>query len=318
LCSPAPAGAADDVLARVRARGVLHCAGIVRPGFAVPTVDGKHWYGLSADVCRAVAAAVLGSAQRMEFRPYFDGGPADGRPDETNDIVFVSDAQLVGGAAASAAPLQLGPVIAHDALALLVPATGAKRIADLANRTVCVEPGSPADRAIASYFAQHTLTLHEHPFQETDEMRQAYAAGHCDALAGPLSTLASVRVDPQDGHRSDRILPELLADDPIFAATAADARWSRIVWWTFSVLVDAENARIGAHPSESTIAVAGVPPAVGTELGLAPQWARKALAGGDYGQLLDRDLGARSRFDLPRGANALWQHGGLIFGLRVQ
>jgi general L-amino acid transport system substrate-binding protein len=319
LSAPERCVAADDVLARVRERGVLHCAGIVRPGIAVPTLDGQHWYGIAADVCRAVAGAVLGDPSRMTFRPYFDGKTLTGGADTLDDVVFLSSTQLVGDAAPGAAPLVLGPVIAHDAIALLVPGAGAAHVAELARKTVCVEPGSRADRALTSYFAQRAWELREHPFQETDEMRQAYGDGNCAALAGPLTTLASVRADPQDGHRSDRLLPELLADDPIFATTAGDARWSRIIWWTFSALVDAESAGVGARAGDAGAAIPGVPPALAGDLGLDAHWTRDALAaGGNYAELFEHDLGSRSRFGLARGANALGRDGGQIFGLFEQ
>jgi general L-amino acid transport system substrate-binding protein len=274
---------------------------------------------VAVDVCRAVAAAALGAPDRMTFRPYFDGKRLDGSPDELDDIVFVSGAQLVGDAAPGAAPLELGPVVAHDSLALLVPAAGAASPGQLATTTVCVEPGSAADRALTRYFDSHAIVLHEHPFQETDEMRQAYDDGNCGALAGPLTTLASVRADPQEGHRADRILPQLLADDPIIAATPGDARWARILWWTFSVLVDAEAAGIPGREGDAVAAIPGVPPAVGNELGLPPRWANAALdAVGNYGEIFERDLGSGSRFGLARGSNALWTSGGLIFGLHAE
>jgi general L-amino acid transport system substrate-binding protein len=306
-----------DVLARVRASGVVHCAGIVRPGIAVPSDFGKRWSGISVDVCHAVAAAVFGTPERIAFRPY-SAGPGSVR-DPADDIVFLSGAQLVGEAASSAAELTLGPVILHDAFALLAPEGGVTRAADLDDKTVCVEPGTPADRALITYFGRHSIELREHPFQEPDEMRQAYGDGLCDALAGPLTTLASVRADPSEGKRADRILPELLADDPIFAATPRDARWSRVVWWTFAALVDAEDAGTAAHPGGATAAVPGVPPSVGRDLGLPDTWARDALAaGGDYGELFAHALGSKSRFDLPRGMNALWRNGGAIFALHVE
>jgi general L-amino acid transport system substrate-binding protein len=208
----------------------------------------------------------------------------------------------------------------HDALALLVPASSAAaRIADLAGKKVCVEPGTPADRALVRAFARRGIALREHPFQESDEMRQAYGTGNCDALAGPLTTLANVRSDPNEGRPADRILPELLADDPIFAATGGDARWSRIVWWTFSVLVDAEEAGISGGDAARAAAIPGVPPLAGRQLGLAPGWARDALAaGGNYGEIFERDLGAASRLKLTRGDDALWSSGGSIFGLHVE
>ena len=112
------------------------------------------------------------------------------------------------------------------------------------------------------------------------------------------------------------MLPEFLADDPIVAATAGDARWSRIVWWVFSVLVDAEDAGISAHASVASTAIPGVPPALATEFGLKANWAHAALAaGGNYGELFERDFGASSKFGLARGTNALWRNGGADFRL---
>jgi len=316
-CSaPLPSLAADDVLARVRARGVVRCASIVRPGIAVPTADGKHWYGVAPDICRAVAAAVLGAPNLISFRAYFGVPVAGGTIDDADDIVFLSGRELVGETGQAAGDLELGPVVLHDSLALLVPAAShVTHVKQLGTKSVCVEPGSRSDRALEGYFTHHAIALREHPFEETDEMREAYGDGRCDALAGPLTTLASIRADPEEGHRADRILPEVLADDPIFAATPQDAHWARTVWWVFSVLVDAEDALVKAHGRDS--AIAAVPPAAGTELGLAAGWESRALnAGGNYGELFDRDLGAGSRLRLARGANALWRNGGLIVGLR--
>ena len=316
----ARASAADaDVLTRVRANGVVRCATIVRPGVAVPTVDGAHWYGIAPDVCRAVTAAVLGDPTRVKMRPYLEN-EAGAATVPTDDIVFLSGTESIATLARDRATLQLGPAVMHDALALLVPASSAAtRLADLGDAKICVEPGTPADRALVRAFARRGIALREHPFQESDEMRQAYGTGNCDALAGPLTTLANVRSDPSEGRPADRILPEVLADDPIFAATGGDARWSRILWWTFSVLVDAEEAGISGRDAARVGAIPGVPPLAGRQLGLAPGWARDALAaGGNYGELFERDLGAASRLKLTRGDNALSSNGGSIFGLHVE
>jgi general L-amino acid transport system substrate-binding protein len=319
VVTAARADLSNDVLARVRARAIVRCAGIVRPGIAVPTADGKRWYGIAPDVCRAVAAAVLGDPERMTFRPYPNALGAARTLDGDDDLIFVSGDELVSQRADARPTLDLGPAIVHDAVGVLVHASGARNLAALATQSICVEPGSPADRVLVRSFAARGLALHEHPFQESDEMRQAYETGNCDALVGSLSTLASVRADPTEGHASDRILPETLADDPIFAATPNDARWSRIVWWTFAALVDAEDAGIVRGALAANASIPGVPPAVGTSLGLSADWASEALgAAGNYGELFDRNLGAGSRFAMPRGANALSNRGGLIFGLRVE
>jgi general L-amino acid transport system substrate-binding protein len=308
-----------DVLQLVRLRHVVRCAGLVRPGIAVPTLDGKSWHGFAVDVCRAIAAATLGDASRISFRPYVRGEPFDRSNGETDDVVFLSSSELVADGTHVALPLVLGPVVVHDALALLVPASGVADVASLRDRSVCVEAGSDTDRALVRYFAQRNIELREHPFQETDEMRQAYGDGRCDALAGPLSTLASVRADPEEGRSSDRVLPELLADDPIFCATPTDARWSQIVWWTLSALVDAEDAGVNRRNAVRDAALPGVPPAVGTQLGLAPSWVGDVIAAiGNYGEVFERNLGNESRFHLSRGDNASVRSGGSIVSLRVE
>jgi len=308
-----------DVLQHVRSRNVVSCAGVVRPGIAVPSLDGKRWYGVAVDVCRAIAAATLGDASRISFRPYVRGEPFDRSTGGADDVVFLSASELVADGTHAALPLVQGPVVVHDALALLVPATGAADVASLRDRSVCVEAGSDADRALVRYFGQRTIELREHPFQETDEMRQAYGDGRCDALAGPLSTLASVRADPEEGRSSDRVLPEFLADDPILCATPADPRWSQIVWWTFSALVDAEDAGVNRGNAIRDAAIPGVPPAVGTQLGLAPTWVGDVIvAVGNYGEVFENNLGSASRFHLSRGNNASVRSGGSIVGLRVE
>src|SRR3954471_21766634 len=68
----APAAQAQpsaDTLGVVRARGVLAC-GVAPsdPGFSIPDSQGV-WRGLDVDYCRAVAAAVLGDANRVRFVP---------------------------------------------------------------------------------------------------------------------------------------------------------------------------------------------------------------------------------------------------------
>jgi general L-amino acid transport system substrate-binding protein len=320
LVPSAPSRAEEpSVLEHVRLRHVVRCAGVVRPGIAVPSSDGKRWYGIAVDVCRAIAAATLGDASLISFRPYLRGEVVDRANAESDDVVFISSSELVTAGSHAGPPLVQGPIVVHDALALLVPRTGVSDVASLHDRSVCVESGSDSDRALVRYFAQRAIGLREFPFQETDEMRQAYGDGRCDALAGPMSTLASVRADPEEGRAGDRLLPDLLADDPIFCATPNDARWSQIVWWTFSALVDAEDSGLNQRDAIGAGAIPGIPPAVGMQLGLSPSWAGDVIAAvGNYGELFERNLGSKSRYHLARGNNASVRNGGTIVGLRVE
>ena len=66
LAATAQAGA---VLDQVKARGQVICGiNTAAPGFSSADSQGR-WTGLDVDTCRAVAAAVLGDAQKVKFVP---------------------------------------------------------------------------------------------------------------------------------------------------------------------------------------------------------------------------------------------------------
>ena len=53
---------------------------------------------------------------------------------------------------------------------------------------------------------------------------------------------------------------------------------------------------------------------LGADLGLSKDWALNAiLAVGNYGEIFDRNLGPKTPLNLPRGLNALWKNGGLMY-----
>ena len=63
------AASAGPTLDTVKARGHLRCGvhnGL--PGFSSPD-DKGNWAGIDVDVCRAVAAAVFGDADRVRYTP---------------------------------------------------------------------------------------------------------------------------------------------------------------------------------------------------------------------------------------------------------
>jgi general L-amino acid transport system substrate-binding protein len=289
---PASAG----VLDRIRAEGILHCGGTVRPGLAFPGPDDK-LAGLEVDLCRAVAVAVLGSAAKIDFHPYLlpaSYGPLRQGKDE---LAFLTESELIdAGLTGTVLP---GAPVFFESDAVLVPAESpARHVADLPGLNICAEPGTGAERGIAPWFAARHLPLRYFPFQESDEELDAYYAGHCSAMVNELTNVAAIRVQAAgDGHPS-RLLPEPLAAYPIMAVTAlADARWAALVGWILPAVMRRQ-------PAADTIA---------TTFGLAPDWQgamRRAV--GDYDAIFRRNLGSDSRLDLPPGLNTLWSDGGLL------
>mgnify|MGYP006183555507 FL=1 len=69
LCLVSATVQAGPVLDAIKKRDAVRCgvsSGVA--GFSAVGSDGQ-WRGLDVAVCRAVAAAVLGSAQKVEFTP---------------------------------------------------------------------------------------------------------------------------------------------------------------------------------------------------------------------------------------------------------
>jgi general L-amino acid transport system substrate-binding protein len=57
----------------------------------------------------------------------------------------------------------------------------------------------------------------------------------------------------------------------------------------------------------------------GKLLGLERDWAARAIkAVGNYGEIFERNVGKDSPLKLPRGANALWNKGGLLYAPPVR
>ena len=55
---------------------------------------------------------------------------------------------------------------------------------------------------------------------------------------------------------------------------------------------------------------------LGARLGLSPDWAFRVVTQvGSYGESFDRHLGVGSAIKLPRGLNAVWTEGGLMYAM---
>lgn len=197
----------------------LPCGGVVAPGLAYPDVAGV-WRGMEISICKTLASSI---GETPVFTPVLqdsDTPPAgSGR-----SILFAPAGDIPAGYAA-------GPVIFNDSQGLMVPVwSKAKSAKDLADAEICVEPGSPEDFNLVDYFKAHDIALREFVFQETDEMRDAYVAGRCDAITARISLLRGLRANEDGDRKDDRILPDSLGDNPVRAATPdGQLAWQNLV-----------------------------------------------------------------------------------------
>ena len=313
VCCSISDATAGSVAERVKARGLVRCGSVERPGLAGP--DGKGgWTGLEVDVCRAVAAAVLGAPERIEYHIYDAPKDFDAVRNQQDDIYFLTGSEIAKQKLAG--KVLPGPTVFVESQAVMAPVNSAEQhLDDLAGKSICFMTASPAERTLNAHFNSIHKAWLRRGFTEDGEMNDAYNVQNCHAVAGEITTLAETRLDPGVNHLSSRILPEPLAVFPVMAATGTDdAHWSSIVAWTVHTLVSAERPETPWY-----MGGAGAMPIIADELGLDKDWQRRVLtAVGNYGDIFERNLGKGSAFKLDRGLNANNVAGGLLLGPFVE
>jgi general L-amino acid transport system substrate-binding protein len=298
---------AGAVLDRVKARGSVRCGGFERPGLAM--ADRNAWQGLEVDICRAIAAAALGNADKISFHGYQSAAEQALLVKGEDDVAFLTGTEIQDHDVSGR--IIPGPAIFIESHALMVPAAAPERhVTELAGDAgICFISGSPLERSLPAFFEARARRWRPLPFSEDGEMLDAYNVQRCHAVAGEVTTLAMQRQERGVNNLVSRILLEPLLTYPILAATSTrDGEWSAIVAWTVHTLIAADRA-----PGKWLTGGADAMPASLTELGLGAGWqARVVKAVGTYRDVFERNLGAKSALRLSPGPNAAPLDGGQL------
>jgi general L-amino acid transport system substrate-binding protein len=301
LSMPARAAGAID---RIRAEGTLHCGAVERPGIAEVSPTGGA-IGVAVDLCRAVAIAVLGPSGRVSFSLYDAPHSYDGVRRGRDELAFLTGGEIAAqDLGRFVAP---GPTVLVSAIGIMVPeASPVRHLGDLAGQAVCLIIGSPGQRALESAVARLHLEISRLAFEEDVEMLDTYNAGNCGAVVGEATYLADMRRNSGVRHLASRLLPEILAADPIIAVTPqADGAWAAGVTWVIDALL------LSDAPADAWAPKAADAVPVQHPTGLRPGWrADVAAAVGSYGAIIRRNL--TDRLGLAPGPNALWPSGMLL------
>ncbi|MCL4138625.1 UNVERIFIED_CONTAM: hypothetical protein GTU68_049048 [Idotea baltica] len=314
----AAAGTLDDV----KARGTLNC-GVATglAGFAAPDANGE-WKGFDVDVCRAVAAAVLGDANAVEFVPTTGKtrftALASGEIDllaRNTTWTFSRDVDL---------KFDFVGVNYYDGQGFLVPKElGVSSAKELDGATVCIQTGTTTELNLADFFRVNNISYEPVPIETNAEGQQQYLAGACDAYTTDASGLAATRASFEDPS-AHVILPEIISKEPLGPLVRhGDNEWADVARWTLNALITAEELNVtSANINELTAGtdnpeinrLLGTEGTLGEMLGLDAEWAKRAiLAGGNYGEVFAKNIGETTPIGLARGLNAQWTDGGLLY-----
>ena len=285
--SEAPPAAGDGRLAAVQERGNLICGvnGSLA-GFSFLDEDGNT-VGFDADFCRAVAAAVLGDPEAVEYRALSTDQRGPALQTGEVDVLIRNTTWTVSRDTTWGL---FAPTTFYDGQAIMVNSTAvdAATIEDLAGATICVQSGTTTELNLADTFGAAGIDFEPLPFAEIDPTYAAYEEGRCDAVTSDRSQLVARRTafaNPDDHV----ILDEVLSKEPLGpVAPLGDDQWFNVVKWVG--LRDHRGRGAGHHVRRTSAEMAetsddpvvqrllGVTPegaeAFDVGLGLEPDWVR--------------------------------------------
>ncbi len=325
LAMPAHAGKTLD---GIKARGQVVCGvntGLA--GFGAADSNGK-WTGLDVDVCRAVAAAVLGDGEKVKFVPLnaqqrftaLQSGEVDVLSRNTT-FTLTRDASL---------GLHQTAVTYYDGQGFMVPVKSKiKSAKQLKGQTVCVQSGTTTEKNLTDFSKASGLNIKPVVFEKLEAAEGAYFSGRCVAYTTDASGLASTRNKQAKNPADHVILPELISKEPLGPMVRrGDDEWFAIVKWVIYGLLESEEygiekANVDALKASSkdpvVMRILGTGEDTGKLLGLSKDWMGNAIkAVGNYGEIFERNVGPKSDLHLPRGSNNLWNKGGLMYAPPVR
>lgn len=293
------------------------------PGFSTPDDQGN-WSGIDVELCRAVAAAVLGDADKVRFVPLTAKerftALASGEVDvlSRNTTMTASRDTSLG--------LTFPAVINYyDGQGFLVSADlGVSEVAGLDGATICIQAGTTTELNLADYFRTNELDYTPLTFDTSDQTAQAYEAGRCDVLTSDTSQLAALRTKLDDPS-SAVILADVISKEPLGPVVRqGDDAWMKIVRWTHYAMINAEELGVTSDNVEEMAdssdnpdiqRLLGVTGEFGEMLGVSNAWAKNIIAQiGNYGEVHAATVGPDTPIGLERGVNDLWTRGGLQYG----
>lgn len=318
-----PAAASATVLDTVVQRGTLNCGtDNTAPGFGYLDTQTGQMKGMDVDLCRAVAAAVLGDAEKVNFVTVTDKSRFTAVQTGQVDVVFAHT--TVKPARESAITVDFLPINFWDGTGAMVKTeSGVASVGDLDGANLCTTQGSSTESTITNLLKVKGWTNQVLTYENLEKLYGALDSGRCDAMFTDKSALAAWRGNAADPS-SLTILPESLDKSPFAGFVVAnDSRWRNALRWIIFGAIQAEewgitsaNVEEKAASSEPSLRkFLGAEGSYGKDFGLPADFMAQAIRQvGNYGEIYDRNLGPDTPIFIERKgtANALQTDGGAM------
>jgi general L-amino acid transport system substrate-binding protein len=309
----------------VKQRGTLVCGVSTGfAGFSVPDSQGS-FKGLDVDYCRALAAGVLGDPTKVRYVALTAQNRFTALQSGEIDVLYRNSTEtFLRGVTLG---LRQGPVNFYDGQGFVVKKDlGVKDLKSLNGATVCVAQGTTHEVTLGDYGRANNIDWKPLVFDRVDTMYQTFFGGRCDAMTQDASALAGAVATAAPNAADYIVLPQTISKEPLGPFTRnGDEVWTDIIAWLHYGLIEAEELGV-TQANADEMAKSSQTPAIqrllgasgdlGSRLGLDNKWLLQAIkAGGNYGEIFERNVGQASPLKLERGLNALWSKGGLMYAI---
>ena len=314
-------GVNAGTLQDVKNRDSLNCGvstGLA--GFSQKDEKGK-WSGIDVDACRAVAAAVLGDADKVSYKPLTAKERFTAL--QSGEIDMLSRNTTWTHTRDTSLGLNFVGTTYYDGQGFMVKKSlGVKSAKELDGAAVCIQAGTTTELNLADYFRANNMKYKAITFDTSDQTRGGFDSGRCDVLTSDQSQLYALRIGLTDPD-SAMVLPEVISKEPLGPVVRqGDDEWFNIVRWSVFALIEAEflgidsksvdKVRNNGNPAQKRLL--GSEGDAGEKLGLSADWAYNIVKQvGNYGETFEKNVGAGSPLKISRGLNAQWNQGGILY-----
>jgi len=315
--------ATAGTLENVKKADVLKCGvNTGLPGFSEVGSD-KKWKGLDVDVCRSVAAAVLGDASKVRYVPLTAKERFTAL--QSGEIDILSRNTTWTATRDNSLGLNFAGVAYYDGQGFLVSKKlGVRSAKQLDGASVCIQAGTTTELNLADYFNTNGMKYNPITYDTTDQVAKGFEAGRCDLITSDASQLYALRTKMKNPSEY-KVLPQIISKEPLGPLVRqGDDQWANIVRWSLNALKAGEEYGITSSNVDSLAKssknpevqrILGTSGKIGQDLGLDSKWAYNILKQvGNYEESFERNVGKKSPLKISRGLNNLWTtKGGLHY-----
>jgi general L-amino acid transport system substrate-binding protein len=188
LAAPAQAGPTLDA---VRQNGSVRC-GVANgvAGMSRPDSQGR-WVGLHADICRAIAVAALGDAEKVRFIPVTAQSRFTALQSGEIDVLVYLTALTLSRDATLGLSIIAPPYFYTGQGFLVRRSLNVSRASELDGATVCATQGSVIERNLNDFAQRANIRLTTIAFDTQPTVLAAFFAGRCDAISNDMISLSA-------------------------------------------------------------------------------------------------------------------------------